>query len=626
MHQRLLFIFLIVLLIAAPVSHAQQDSPIQLHPLIVITHPGLSPSQVWRPDDEMVAIPEDYGVRLYSATYEERLFLSYPPNESIGGIAWSPNSQFLAIASRVDLDTGTLQVFQMMNDQRVAVLLLTARIEESDQIQWKPDNTQVAVGGQVFSIYTGQLIRTHPTSNQLFRSNLYWSPDGTRYVSLYQEVQGGASYGIFTDSTGDLIIELQASYSNRSRLRFFWSPDGNKITDGFRAWDTNTGALIAFAFNGIVPTGAISAVWTPDQQSIIALRYDPGWPANELLRWDATNSTLAYDLDSWWHGLKTIYWRDGVLMGRSQDGYLVHIDPDTGSVNFAQPQVPVIPSVSIAWSPDSRRLLSAAPGTSNHPMQLWDVSAIRSGDRITPVWTVNQNWWGYGTGYSADIDVIWNQTNSFVTTSGNHVMDGWSVIDGSHLQPLYQAAQLSAAISPDLRRIAQFSDNSPIEIIYPATRDVLFTLSSSEGNIARWSPDGSMLATCTDSQIIFWALTDSAGYEISRTSEYYGAAAWSPDGRWLQTLDALVDPFTGQTVHQWADELYAVSWSLDNRRFAGTTYANNPMLVIVDAYSGDELLRMALPEFAQDVAWSPDGSMIAVCYEDGSIQIWRVDQ
>jgi Tol biopolymer transport system component len=134
-----------------------------------------------------------------------------------------------------------------------------------------------------------------------------------------------------------------------------------------------------------------------------------------------------------------------------------------------------------------------------------------------------------------------------------------------------------------------------------------------------------MLVGCSDTAV-FWAITENAGYELSRADTDCFNATWSPDSRWLQAEDALIDPFTGQIVHRWAPGLVYSSWSPDNRRFAGITLGGNPMLLIADVYSGEELLRMVLPQPANDVAWSPDGSMIAVCYEDGSIQIWRVDQ
>jgi hypothetical protein len=284
-------------------------------------------------------------------------------------------------------------------------------------------------------------------------------------------------------------------------------------------------------------------------------------------------------------------------------------------------------------------------------MQLWDITGIRAGERIEPVWTVNTNWWQYETetethGFSRALSLTWDQNSALVTTSQDwgvwrfvQGIDRWNAVTGERLQSIYfvqgetTALAPRAEISPDLNRLAEFHPfevQNQIDILYPVTHDILLTFEAGEFGpwVADWNSTSSLLAACGDAQIIIWDVV--AEYQINTGAMPCGMhIAWSPDSQWVASAGGLFNPFTSEVV-QAVNDSDLLSWSPDSRRIVFVKYEqqgdDTTELVVYDINIREELLLMRLPQPANDVAWSPDGSMIAVCYRDGSIQIWRVDQ
>jgi WD40 repeat protein len=201
---------------------------------------------------------------------------------------------------------------------------------------------------------------------------------------------------------------------------------------------------------------------------------------------------------------------------------------------------------------------------------------------------------------------------------------------------------LAAEWSPDWERLAVAHDTL-IEVIEVAGGEVLVTLEGHEEaiNSLAWSPDGSQLAsTSEDAMVHIWdlesgELVEKLGCHECPTLD----AEWSPDGRYLASgsSDRSVRIFDmqneGEEVHALnaGRAAYSVAWSPDGQMVAGGVYCHAR---IWDVESGEELLTLDAPReevlkpsnccgLQFGIAFSPDGSKIVAAGD--SIMIWDVE-
>lgn len=283
--------------------------------------------------------------------------------------------------------------------------------------------------------------------------------------------------------------------------------------------------------------------------------------------------------------------------------------------------------LSVAWSPDGRRL---ATGSQDTTATVWDATSGRA----------LLNMYGQSASVSS---VAWSPDGTLLAVgSGDHTARIWDAQTGRELRVLrgHTDAVYSVAWSPDGTRLATGSGDNTAKVWHSETGKELMTLL--RGHIGAvytvaWSPAGNRLATAgLDGTAVVWDVAEGArvltfsGRGTSPNS-FYGVA-WSPDGMRLATgsadntarvWDANTGNELGEPLRQTAP-VNSVAWSPDGKRLA--TGSLDGTAIIWDPASG-RIIRDLRGHTGSvfSVSWSPDGKRLASASEDRTAKIWDAE-
>ncbi len=371
-----------------------------------------------------------------------------------------------------------------------------------------------------------------------------------------------------------------------------YSPDGKTFLTGLEnglliLWDSASGNPLWAIPNIKLNTAA----WSPDNLRIVLSSQDL------FLRvLDARNGNLAATIQLNGIPPTVLRWSpDGKTIASGDDtGAITRWDPQTGKVLSTRHYFPDGQLVtSLVWTPDSKMILAGSssvssssdciPGGSGFTSCSYDGN-VTLFDAATGAikWQVDAKYQVHGLALSPDGSTV-------LARVGDYIGNLYDVNDGKLIQSIITYRALGAFWQPD--------GNGLYAIDWSGD---LFALSLSGQQLAKtpiegyydlvdfaWSPDSSQLAASSSGgPVMIW---DTASGKLLRTFPIAetGPIAWSKDGK---------------------------SISVFSRPVFG-----NPYVSILDAQTGDQEQKLNVIGQVGDVlAWSPDGSLLAVLSHDAS--------
>jgi WD40 repeat protein len=274
----------------------------------------------------------------------------------------------------------------------------------------------------------------------------------------------------------------------------------------------------------------------------------------------------------------------------------------------------VNPVLSVAFSPDSRKLASSSPWSSSK-VKLWDLTT--DPPRLThdleatgPVALAAGQWenirlWDVGTGEDR---------------GGIQVRSG---ID-------------SVAISPDGKTLAIGLGNRTLRLWEPATGRSAHIAHAKQVCCVAFTPDGKNIASASGDRIALWDPGQEAPEIILRGQHtIFRPVAYSPDNKSLAYADAggvvkLCNPMTGQvlaTLKAQADDTRSMAFSLDSKRLAiGCFDGANAWAHVWDITRMQEVasFNTGMRDF-EITALAPDGQTLALGGAANDLTLWDID-
>lgn len=293
---------------------------------------------------------------------------------------------------------------------------------------------------------------------------------------------------------------------------------------------------------------------------------------------------------------------------------------------------------TVAWSPDSQMVASVEQTGALH---VWEAitgklkfvcHALPSIKALS--WSMNGKYIAATTGAGVS---IWDASNGSLITN-------------------YNVGAITLTFSPDSEHIAASASDKTVQIwqISTGTRLLTYNGHNTANGVPvhslSWSPDSKQIVSASNSQggfvpnmmasVRVWDTTTGSDILVYSTIHESSAVAWSPDGSRIASEEYLNGV---ETVQIWAaengrgralnqnkdDDVLKISWSPNSKYVALALGSYQSLMpgsrIAVHSAGGDsyQLDYKGHQPNVLDVAWSPDGSRIASCSNDQTVQIWQ---
>lgn len=478
-------------------------------------------------------------------------------------------------------------------------------------------------------------------SSRLGRGSLNvisFSPDG-------QQIAAGGDVGLYLYD-GQSLEEIWQVPSDSSILSLSFSPLGDILAVGsangsISLIDREGGQIITSTpANEGDQNGVYSLAWNDSENALrLAVGFNDGTVAiSEIVLeegdqdGDLSNIEVLGLLERQAGGVTAMAFNpNGKVLATGNRGGRIELW-DTSTMQWfgvLQGHDPGNAVISLAWSPDSRQLLS---GSLDDSFIIWDILNFEQlrrlegdGDAIQVDYSPDGKTFASATS-TGEVN-IWDQEDI-------EVIPGTSAVDGD---------LTSVAWSADWEKYATAASNGELKVWSMDqtldNRDPIMTLAghSMSGDwvsAEAWSPDGGRLATGLDNVIHIWDYeTNEHLIELNGHESLVTALTWSPDGQSLASASRdksiiIWNLENGQpdlTLERHKHVVTDLAWSPDGRLIASAGSLDNSAIVW-DPESGEMIHELqGSDDGVWSLAWSPDSSELAIGTTLGAVLFWDID-
>ena len=290
--------------------------------------------------------------------------------------------------------------------------------------------------------------------------------------------------------------------------------------------------------------------------------------------------------------------------------------------------------LSVAWSPDGKKIASASADKTVH---IWN-STSKSPTFI------------YRNHTKSVSSVAWSPDSTrIVSGSWDTTVQVWNAQSGRKLLTYrgFTREVGSVAWSPDGKYIASGSWDTTIQVRQADSGGRIFTYSghSSPVHTVAWSPSipptnevriasgsGAAENADVDNTVRIWPALTGKKPLLYRDHFYIvNSVAWSPDGQKIASASAdtnvqVWNASTGNTILTYrghSSTVNAVAWSPNGKRIASAS--NDRTVQVWDATTGETLFTYrGHSKEVHSVTWSPNGTRIASAGYDATVQVWHI--
>jgi len=221
------------------------------------------------------------------------------------------------------------------------------------------------------------------------------------------------------------------------------------------------------------------------------------------------------------------------------------------------------------------------------------------------------------------------------------IVTTFTILFPSHLDAQNSPKITALVWSLDGNQIAGADDSGSIHIWNAGTGQSLLEFQGHEGGVTSlsWSPDSSRLASVSplDGLIRIWDTTNGkliAELTGDRNPADAALVAWNPQGNMIVSVTANTDggfPLRFWSVQNDTYQLlpmsasvaaFDIAWSPDGSKLAVADYR---AVYVFDDFSANVLEPRSISPFRFAIAWSPDGNKLAAANLDGTVQVLRAD-
>jgi WD40 repeat protein/transcriptional regulator with XRE-family HTH domain len=506
-----------------------------------------------------------------------------------------------------------------------------------------------------------------------------WSPDGLQFAAVSKGKLGPRGV-VWDTSTGEPISTFKSpGFANETAcvmVDLDWNPGNDRliIVNGSpygevcpdiqspTIWNAKTGNAIR-AFD--IYTDAASADWSYDGLSIAI-----GDEQGTTKIWTVADGALRLNLPG--HTGKV---NDVSFSPTGEQLATASADRTARVWDLTSGQVITILAnhagsvTGLAWSPDGHQL---ATSSQDGLARIWDV-AVGTIARTLP-------------GHAASVnDIAWSASGDRIATiSSDGTARLWNAATGTEISQIRSARTSTIDLSSLGDQVAIGGgdyESTYFRIWRILTSSTALVAPSGYYAEAQWSPDGKLIAATSGDARVWDSVTHLELQRLDRTEEEppFGYFGWSPDSRYLAMRYGpkarIWDVNNGTVVTETTltkdpGFVWATGWSSDGSRIASAIYPDFTVAIWDVSSSrvittiGDGHCFMHYPDwspqserfvtgclFTPDLKdntpatiwdaegnkvmelpsdngesvrgeWSPDGTRIAVGYEDGTAKIW----